>query len=338
MPTLFQTYQTEVDDGVVVSSTLISIALYEPGETIDPNDGATIRITDDNTNDGLISREEFAAATGGGGLGQNGGAPGEDAVLWDGSTGSSNTGFLYSATQYNPGDNVDALIDDLPSNFLPVAPDGLSIPCFTAGTLIDTPSGPRAIETLVEGSVVSACSPAPCSNNETRILRKIFRRRIDSAQLANNPKLRPVRIMAGALGNGLPKRDLIVSRQHRMLVRSPVVERMFDRKEVLVAAIRLTALPGIFVDESIQDIEYFHLVFDQHEVIFAEGAQSESFYTGPQALHALTKEAREEILTLFPDLGKTARPSNWFIPAGRLQNKLLERHVKNGTPVLNDMY
>lgn len=116
MPTFFQTYQTEVDDGVVVSSTLITIALYEPGETIDPNDGATIRITDDNT-DGLVSRAEFAAATGGGGLGLNGGADGEDAVLWDGSTGSSNTGFLYSATQYNPGDNVDELIDALPSNF-----------------------------------------------------------------------------------------------------------------------------------------------------------------------------------------------------------------------------
>ena len=51
--------------------------------------------------------------------------------------------------------------------------------------------------------------------------------------------------MQGALGNGLPRRDLLVSRQHRMLVRSSIAGRMFGDKEVLVAAHHLTALPGV---------------------------------------------------------------------------------------------
>ena len=47
---------------------------------------------------------------------------------------------------------------------------------------------------------------------------------------------------------------------------------MFGKFEILLPAIKLVELPGIFVDTSLQDIEYFHLLFDQHEIIFAEAA------------------------------------------------------------------
>ncbi len=115
-------------------------------------------------------------------------------------------------------------------------------------------------------------------------------------------KSRPVRIMAGALGSGLPRQDLLVSRQHRMLISSSIAARMFGCNEALIAAIQLTAMPGINVDNSIRDIAYFHLIIDRHEVVFAQGAPAESLLVGARSLSAVSAEARQEILTLFSDL------------------------------------
>lgn len=129
----------------------------------------------------------------------------------------------------------------------------------------------------------------------------------------------------------MPERDLLVSRQHRMLVRSDITKRMFGEDEVLLPAIKLCELPGIFVDEKVKEVEYFHMLFDTHEVVYAEGAPSESLYTGPEALKALSIQAREEIFTLFPEIAEpdylpvAARP----FPAGKKQKQLVERHKKN---------
>lgn len=200
--------------------------------------------------------------------------------------------------------------------------------CFCRGTLISTPSGNREVESLTIGDHVCRTNGPPAR------LRRIFSTKICNSRLANDARLRPVRIMAGSLGMGLPKRDLLVSRQHRILVSSNIAERMFGCKEVLIPAIKLTELPGIFVDDAVKEVEYFHLLFDQHEVVYAEGAPTESLYTGPEALKAVSPEARQEILNIFPevtDLNYVPEPAR-FIPSKRLQKKLVERHLKNGKP------
>lgn len=206
----------------------------------------------------------------------------------------------------------------------------LGPPCFVSGTLVEVAGGMKPVETLSEGDEVTGYG------GETLTLKKTLRRRFDARALATMPKLRPVRIMAGALGGGLPRRDLLVSRQHRMLIRSKIAERMFGETEVLIPAIKLTALPGIYIDESVDALEYVHLLFDQHEVIYAEGAPTESLFTGPEALKSVSPEAREEILTIFPEaaaLDYAPDPAR-FIPPGKRQKQLIARHLKNRQPLL----
>lgn len=164
----------------------------------------------------------------------------------------------------------------------------------------------------------------------------IGHRRFGARALAQHENLRPICITAGALGQGLPTRDLIVSRQHRMLVSSRIARRVLGCSDVLLPAIRLTALPGVYVNHSCQQVAYFHMLFSRHEVIFAEDAPTESLYPGPQALDALSAASRQEVLTLFPQLQflnyppGAARP----IPPVAAQKQMILRHAKNNKPLL----
>lgn len=204
------------------------------------------------------------------------------------------------------------------------------VPCFTAGTQIQTRKGEQPIEELSVGDLVHT------SGNLLQPLLWIGSRLISNDELTRNPKLRPIRILAGALGSGLPKRDLLVSRQHRILVQSKICERMFGRSEALVSAIKLTDLPGIFIDEEVTEVEYFHLLFSEHRIVYAEGAPSESLLVGSKALTAMSPAAREEIQTIFPELADpdfTPEPAR-YIPLDKLQVKLVERHLENEQPLL----
>ncbi len=201
--------------------------------------------------------------------------------------------------------------------------------CFAGPTRIETPEGFKsAVDIRVGDMVVTENGPMP--------VRWVGRRRVSAAQMAENDNYRPVRICAGALGQGLPRADLWVSRQHRMLVSSPICERMFGQTETLVAAIKLTALPGVHVDEDIAQIDYVHLLFDQHEVVFAEGAPSESLLLHSEALAAVTPEAREELCLMFPDLfaGGDMVQNAKLIPKGRQQARLADRLGRNARPAL----
>lgn len=203
--------------------------------------------------------------------------------------------------------------------------------CFAGGTLITTPEGPVPVKDLAIGMLVD-------TQNGPQPIRWIGGRRYDARQLAANDKLYPVRIRQGSLGLNLPHRDLLVSRQHRMLVSSAIAERMFGTRDALIAAIRLTRMPGIDIDDTVQSVEYFHILFDDHQVVLAEGAPSESLYTGPQALSALEPEMLEEILTIFPQMaGPDALPEPaCTMPSRAAQQRLIMRHRKNDRPLLNE--
>ncbi|WP_317055938.1 Hint domain-containing protein [Roseovarius rhodophyticola] len=243
-------------------------------------------------------------------------------------------GFIGDVPPLNTTLTITSLGDGAfadPTDGLPVSS---FVPCFVNGTKLVTQNGDKCVDDLVPGDTLLRYAPSDSTPQFATILR-VFCRKLTASEITANPKLRPVRIMAHALGGGLPKRDLLVSRQHRMLVRSKIVQRMFGVDEVLVPAIKLTALPGIFVDEEIDHVSYYHLLFDQHEVIYAEDAPTESLYTGPETLKSISSEAREEILTIFPELANlkyTPDPAR-HIPTGKLQKQLVERHLKNKKPL-----
>ncbi|MBU3029933.1 Hint domain-containing protein [Paracoccus sp. XHP0099] len=204
------------------------------------------------------------------------------------------------------------------------------VPCFAAGTMILTEAGERKVEDLEVGDLVWT------RDHGFQPVRWRGLRSLSASELAASPRLRPIRILANALGPNRPDRDLTVSPQHRILVRSQIAQRMFNAPELLVAARQLTEVPGIEELTDAQGVSYVHLLFDRHEVLMSNGAETESLYPGPQTIEALG-EAAEEVFTLFPQLRDdpaavdTARP----LAAGRRARQLARRHATNQQPLAN---
>lgn len=202
--------------------------------------------------------------------------------------------------------------------------------CFARGTLIETSTGEVAIETLKAGDLVQTM------DRGFQPLRWIGSRLLDSIDLHQHPNLLPIRIRAGVLGEGLPLADLTVSPQHRILVRSKIAKRMFGTHEILIPAKKLLAIEGIEVDENATSVEYFHMLFDQHEIVFSNGSATESLFTGPEAMRSLTEESKREVFMLFPALEDPAfvsEPARLLPEKGRMMMKLAQRHQQNGAPI-----
>jgi hypothetical protein len=206
------------------------------------------------------------------------------------------------------------------------------VPCFTAGSMIMTRAGEVPVETLAPGDHVLTV------DHGFRPIRWIGKRKLTAADFVRAPHLRPICIQPGALGHGLPIRPLIVSPQHRCLIRSTIAARMSGDREVLIAAKHLTEMPGISVVERPEDVTYVHLLLDQHELLFSDGAITESFYLGEQAIASLDAEARAELLELFPDLAcrasnETPQRVRSFM-SGHVALRLVERGMRNGKPLV----
>lgn len=172
--------------------------------------------------------------------------------------------------------------------------------CFTPGTLIATAQGARPIEALRPGDLIVT------RDNGLQPLRWTGSRTVAAcgnlAPVSIDPTLLP--------GASAP---LLVSPQHRLLWRGARAQMLFGEGEVLVAARHLLGNPAARRIEG-GEVTYLHLMLDRHEVIFANGAATESFYPGECGLSALTDESRDEMFALFPELrshagafGDTAR-------------------------------
>lgn len=197
--------------------------------------------------------------------------------------------------------------------------DASVTPCFTPGTLIATPQGERPVEDLQSGDTIIT------RDNGIQEIRWTGSKRLSGRELATNVHLRPVLISRGALGNGVPERDMYVSPNHRMLVASDQTALYFQDREVLAAAKHLVNHRGI-QNISTTGTTYIHFMCDHHEVVLANGAWSETFQPDDYSLQGIGNAQRNEIIDLFPELA-TVRGVDSYLSARRILSRREARQL-----------
>lgn len=132
--------------------------------------------------------------------------------------------------------------------------------CFMAGTNVATPDGEKAIECLVVGDDVLT------SEGTVKPVKWIGRQTV-STVFADPLRVNPIQILAGALDDSLPIRDLFVSPDHALLVDGVLVQ----------AAALVNGLSILQVRPNDETFVYYHVELDDHSLILAEGVAAETF-------------------------------------------------------------
>jgi hypothetical protein len=185
-----------------------------------------------------------------------------------------------------------------------------TVPCFVAGTLIDTPSGPCAVQNLRPGDPVMTLDDGP------QPVRWIGRRLMRAAGAHA-----PVVIEPGTFGD---HGRLSVSPLHRILIRDSLAELMFGEREVLVTARDL--VNGGTVRQQVGGwVEYVHILFDRHQIVTSNGMTTESFLPGPQTSDSYSAEVLNEICAIFPEFDPDT--GQGYSPAARRTLKAFEARL-----------
>lgn len=215
-----------------------------------------------------------------------------------------NTGFVQG------GGGDDSLIVPVGSTVSPFSPTGgnvtlsngnnftylnisnVTVACFTKGTPLKLPKGDMAVEDLKVGDLVQTLDHGP------RPVRWIGRRTV-----AGHGRHTPIRFMPGSIGNA---QQISLSPQHRVLLSGWQCELAFQLPEVLCAAKHLCDGDRVYA-ASCDAVTYYHIMFDQHEILLSRGAYLESFYAGDYILQA-DQPGYEELIDLFPELARGDPP------------------------------
>ncbi|MDG1115870.1 MAG: Hint domain-containing protein [Flavimaricola sp.] len=168
--------------------------------------------------------------------------------------------------------------------------------CFTPGTIILTEDGPRRVEEIGEGCRVQT------KDDGCEEVLWIGHRHISGARLHAMPHLSPIRLREGALDKGVPDASLLVSPDHRVVLRGPRARALFNTDEVLVAARDLVNDHNIVVDRAVRGVSYIHMLLPRHQVVFANGVETESFHPASAVLATMEDVQLTELFHRLPDL------------------------------------
>lgn len=172
------------------------------------------------------------------------------------------------------------------------AAPGASVICFTPGTRIATPWGPRAIEGLRPGNRILTL------DDGAQEILWMGHTDLSGADLAARPDLRPIRLLPGALGarnaveDAAPDAPLVVSPAHRLLLAGSAARVLFNTPEVLVSARDLLNDRSVTRVHGLRGVRYVHLLLARHQLIWANGVAAESFDPAVADLTRLMSDQR----------------------------------------------
>jgi len=197
--------------------------------------------------------------------------------------------------------------------------ENTQVVCYAPDTMIETALGPRQADELRPGDMVLTLDDGYCPITWVRA----DDRSLDGV----SDDERPILIAAHALGAGLPKRDLIVSPQHRIFVGGHGQLEQHFPQEALVPAKALTGLPGIRAMRGKRSITWVHFALQRHHVVRANSVLSESLYLGRMVLNGLRAQDRARLEQIYAPMsperaalnGPPARP---FVSVQAARRKL----------------
>jgi hypothetical protein len=176
---------------------------------------------------------------------------------------------------------------------MPIFEAGFS--AFSHGALISTAEGQVAVEDLEPGMMIETALGGPVP---LRWIGSITL--IPGAPERGDVPDKLYRVVADSFGPGRPSVDLALGPNARLLDRSPDVCRSLGTDAAL-APITMRADGECIVEiNPVSPMRVYHLSFDAHHVIFANGLEVESFHPGPDATYSLSDEMRAQFLSLFP--------------------------------------
>ena len=200
-------------------------------------------------------------------------------IIPNDSYGSGNVQSIQTGQIENVGFNDAGVISTTDND--------INIVCFAAGTMIETPDGDTAVEDIRIGDLVMT------RDNGPQHVCAILVRELDFITAPD--RLKPIIFEKESLGPNRPNSKLCVSPQHRMLVTDPT------GGFVLVPAKGLIPRRGVRVAHGKRQVTYIHLVFSRHEVIYANGTPTESFFPGHMAMKTIPESSLAELSEIFGD-------------------------------------
>lgn len=213
-----------------------------------------------------------------------------------------------------PAPNVDfwvvrACIEPSTHNQLMDQPAG--VVSLVHGTRLMTYSGDVNVEQLRVGDEILT------RDNGTQKVLWIGQKRICGTQMFAKPSLRPIRLRAGSLRSGQPDSDLIVSGEQQVLLNGKRAREMFHEDEVLISARDLVDERRVVIDYTVRDIVYYHILVQNHEVVWANGVPSESFHPANTDIASLDSEQRDPLFLRYPQLDYHAAAYRAFNRQGK---------------------
>lgn len=167
-----------------------------------------------------------------------------------------------------------------------------------AGANLRTPCGARHVEYIRKGDLVVT------RDNGLQPVRMVWTHTVTAAEIAADPSLAPIVLNPRAVGPMMPQKTLSVGGAHRLLIPG---WRLLDEEDAVSCLVPARDIAGLkdsaFVDRSRDEVTYYNVVFDDHQVFCANGLPVESFLPSQDTLRNTPRAVREDLARALPDFG-----------------------------------